>query len=94
MVWLTRYREDSAQFGALVEAQRARAASGLEFLEKQLGGKAWLLGDAFTAADIMMGFTLVAARLLGVLDARFPALLAYQERLSGRPALQRVLALG
>jgi glutathione S-transferase len=94
VVWLTRYREDSARFAELVDAQRARAASGFEFVEQQLGGKAWLLGDVFTAADIMMGFTLVAARLLGVLDQRFPALLAYQERLSARPALQRTLALG
>lgn len=35
-----------------------------------------------------------SARLLGVLAARFPALLAYQARQQGRPALQRTLALG
>lgn len=94
VVWLTRYRGDSANYETLIADSRARAASGFEFLERSLGAKAWLLGDAFSAADVMMGFTLVAARLLGVLDDRFPALLAYQERLQGRPALKRTLALG
>jgi len=48
----------------------------------------------FSAADVMMGFTLVAARLLGVLDDRFPSLIAYLARLQARPAFQRTLALG
>jgi glutathione S-transferase len=94
VVWLTRYRGDSQQYETLIADSRARAASGLEFLERQLGAKAWLLGDAFSAADVMMGFTLVAAQMLGVLDARFPALSAYAARLQARPALQRTLALG
>ena len=38
----------------------------------------------------MMGFTLVAATLTGVLDDRFPALLAYRDRLTARPAFQKV----
>ena len=92
--WLTRYRGDSAQYETLIADSRARAASGLEFLERQLGAKAWLLGDAFSAADVMMGFTLVASRMAGVLDARFPALDAYLGRLQGRPAFQRTLAVG
>ena len=42
----------------------------------------------------MMGFTLVAARLLGVLDDRHPALHAYLARLEARPAFQKAAALG
>ena len=37
----------------------------------------------------MMGFTLAAARVLGVLDERFPNLTAYLARLEARPAFQR-----
>ena len=93
VVWLTRYRGDSAQYETVIADSRKRAASGFEFVERELGQKAWLLGDEFSAADVMMGFTLVAARLLGVLDERFPALLAYLGRLQARPALQRTLAI-
>jgi len=94
VIWLTRYRADSGEYEALIADSRARAASGLEFLERSLGQKAWLLGDEFSAADVAMGFTLVAARLLGVLDDRFPSLNAYLTRLQARPAFQRTLALG
>ena len=94
VIWLTRYRGDSGQYDALLADSRARAASGFEFLERQLGRKAWLLGDEFSAADVMMGFTLVAAQMLGVLDDRFPALDAYLARLLARPALKRTLAIG
>ena len=48
-----------------------------------------LAGGGFSAADVMMGFTLLAARLLAVLDASFPRLGAYLERLERRPAFQR-----
>jgi glutathione S-transferase len=39
----------------------------------------------------MMGFTLLAARLLGVLGDDFPNVAAYLDRLQARPALQRSL---
>jgi glutathione S-transferase len=93
VVWLTVYREDAAQHAAIVEDARGRAASGLEFLERELDDGAYLLGDEFSAADVMMGFTLVAARLLGVLDDRFPALQRYLARLEARPAFQKAAAL-
>ena len=35
-----------------------------------------------------MGFTVAAARLLGVLDDRYPNLAAYLARLEARPAFQ------
>jgi glutathione S-transferase len=55
----------------------------------RLGDDDYLVGDGFPA-DVMMGFTLLAARLLGVLDAaRFPRLARYLERLAARPAFQR-----
>jgi glutathione S-transferase len=94
LVWLSRYRGDAEQHRALIEDTKARAASGLEFLERELGRGPYLVGESFTAADVMMGFTLVAARLLGVLDERYPALVAYLARLESRPAFQRALAVG
>jgi glutathione S-transferase len=94
VVWLSMYREQSEELAELVQDARARAASSFEFLEHELGDKAYLLGDTFSAADIMLGFTLTAAQLVGVLDARFPRLQAYLERLQARPAFQKALAAG
>jgi len=93
VVWLTRYRNDSEGHETIIADARERAVAGLEFLERGLGEKRYLLGDDFSAADVMMGFTLIAAQLLGVLDARYPALQAYAARLQERPALQKVLAI-
>ncbi len=94
VVWLTLYRDDAERQPALVADARARAAMGLDFLQRQLGRRHYLVGDEFSAADIMMGFTLVAARMLGVLDDRHPALLAYLARLEARPAFQKAAAAG
>jgi glutathione S-transferase len=94
VVWLTMYRDDAERQATLVQDARARAAMGLDFLERQLGQETYLVGDVFSAADIMMGFTLVAARVLGVLDDRYPALNSYLARLEARPAYQRAVATG
>jgi len=93
LVWLTRYRDDATEHLTLIEDTRTRAASGFEFLERELGDKRYLLGDEFSAADIMMGFTLIAARTLGVLDQHYPGLQRYLGRLEARPALQKALAI-
>ena len=89
VVWLTVYRDDADRHPGIIEDARERAASGFAHLEKEIGERTWLLGDEFSAADVMMGFTLVAARALGVLDARYPKLAEYLARLEARPAFQR-----
>ena len=94
VVWLTLYRTDAAQHSTLIADARTRAATGFEQLERELSDKQYLLGDTFSAADIMMGFTLIAGRMLGVIDDRYPAINAYLERLQARPALQKTMAIG
>src|SRR5512143_4197688 len=91
VVWLTLYRADAAEQAALIADARSRAAAGFDYLERELTGRTHLLGDEFSAADIMMGFTLIAGRMLGVVDGRYPAINAYLERLQARPALQRTM---
>jgi len=91
IVWLTRYRGEGEALEALLEDARARAAAGFAYLEQCLGDRTWLLGDAFSAADIMMGFTLLAAQSVGALgDSQ--RLQAYVRRMLDRPALQKVIA--
>ncbi len=92
VVWLVVYRGEAESQAELVEDARARAAMGFDFLEASLGDRSWVLGDAFSAADIMLGFTLAAARLVGVLDDRYPRVNAYFARLEERPAFQKAAA--
>jgi len=89
IVWHAVYQGDAEANAGAIAGARERAAASLTFVERALGAKEYLLGDAFSAADVMMGFTLLAARLLGVLDERFPRLSAYLARLESRPAFQR-----
>jgi glutathione S-transferase len=94
LVWLTLYRDDAEHHAEIIADAKARAAMGLDFLERELEQRPYLVGDDFSAADIMMGFTLIAARALGVLDDRYPALNGYVARLEPRPAFQKAIAVG
>ena len=91
LVWLTRYRDDAEKHISLLEDLRHRAACGMAFIEEHFGEGPWLLGEQFSAADVMTGFTLTAARNLGVLDERYPALMDYFSRIEARPAYQRAM---
>lgn len=93
LVWLTRYRSDSDRHEALVADAGDRASVVLDFLEEQLGESRYLLGDDFSAADVMVGFTLMAAKGLGELDRRSPRLRRYVARLSARPAYRVASAI-
>jgi glutathione S-transferase len=82
---------------SLPEAQRSAAAAAdgrakfgesADVIGRNLGDKPFLLGDQFSAADVMVGSTVVWAQLLGLLND-WPLLLDYANRLSARPAFQR-----
>jgi len=92
IVWHTLFQRDADQVPGVVAGARERAAAALDVVERALSGKVYLLGTDFSAADVMMGFTLAAARMLGVLDERYPNLSAYLSRLESRPAFHRAAA--
>jgi glutathione S-transferase len=58
------------------------------FLEKQLDGKSWLLGEQFTTADVVLGYDVRIAAVLGWIE-KSSALGTYAARLSERPAFKR-----
>jgi glutathione S-transferase len=66
----------------------------LTFLEGELASRAWLAGDDFSAADIQASFPLEAAAMRGGLDAQYPKLCAFLERIHARPAYRRALERG
>ncbi len=93
VVWMTLYRDDADRHPELLTDARERAARGLTVVEQALADRDYLVANEFSAADIMMGFTIAAAATTGVLDERHPKLQRYFERLVQRPALAKVLAI-
>jgi glutathione S-transferase len=66
----------------------------LAFLEGELASRDWFAGDDFSAADIQISFPLEAAAARGGLDAKYPKLSAFLERIHARPAYRRALERG
>lgn len=63
-------------------------ATVVETVEAALADGPWLLGEAFSAADVMLGSVISMARFNGLLPDSDP-IEDYQERLAQRPAYQR-----
>ncbi|MBX9702490.1 MAG: glutathione S-transferase, partial [Acetobacteraceae bacterium] len=77
-------------------AMRGRLERALGLVEARLGGgAAWLAGAEFTAADIMMVFTLTTMRSFFPVDfAPYPAIRAYLQRVAARAAYHRAMTKG
>lgn len=73
------------------EVARGKIAKRLELVERQLDGRDYLLGQAFTVADAYLFAIVSWAKLCKVpLDA-FPHLQAWLERVAARPTVQAAL---
>ena len=67
----------------------------LNLVEARLGETQYLAGAEFTAADIMIVFSLTTMRIFLPLDlAPFPNIRAYLQRIGSRPAYQRAMQKG
>jgi glutathione S-transferase len=86
------FRPEAERIPAMVVDGRRRALARLDVLEQALGGSPHLCGEAFTAADIMVGYGVALTRLLGVLTDGHPRTAAYLARLEARPAFQKAFA--
>jgi glutathione S-transferase len=80
-----------------VETNRHRSGWGdfalmLDTLERGITGKDWVLGNNFTAADVMLGSSVVFMRMFDMLPGS-ATLGAYADRCLERPAYQRSLEL-
>ena len=88
----TMFKPEAERIPAVVDDARRTAAVSMQRLETALAGKDYILGKEFSGADIMLGYTLMVAKMLGVLGDAYPNVNAYFERLSARPAFQKTLA--
>lgn len=91
IVWLTVYRQDAERHIAIIDAVRDSANTVFTKVEGALANHPFLARNIFTAADVLMGFTLGTAKWLNVLTENHPRTMTYVDRLFARPALQKVL---
>ncbi|HWH82929.1 MAG TPA: glutathione transferase GstA [Burkholderiaceae bacterium] len=70
---------------------KARAADKLKWVDAQLEGKQYLMGDAFSVADAYL-FTIANwTTNVGIDISGMKSLMAYQARVAARPAVQAAL---
>ncbi len=66
--------------------EKTRAA-----IEAQLGSTTWFAGEAFSAADVQMGFVMFALSGRGGLGDEYPACQRWLKQMEARPAYQRAM---
>jgi len=72
-------------------AMRERLAGRLRWVDEQLEGKAWLMGEQFTVADGYLFNVTLWAKPTGVDLTPYPNLQAWRERVAARPAVQAAM---
>jgi len=80
---------DDMKIPGLVDRGRDIAPALVGTVERALGDQPFILGDTFSAADIMLGFGLNIARYLEFVNDKTPRVRDYCDRLLARPACQR-----
>ncbi len=78
--------------GIFVEATRERELHQLTALDQIFSTKPYLLGEQFSAADVAVGSVIAYMPLMLKFDfSPYPKILGYLQRLSERPAFQKVM---
>jgi glutathione S-transferase len=85
-------RPEAERIPAVVADASKQLGRLLDVVEKELAGREHLLPSGFSAADVMLGYALQLARLIGQLPPDRPRVAAYLDRLAARPAFQKAFA--
>ena len=76
----------------MLDEMRDRARSCIAAIDDALDGQTYLIDDEFTAADIMMGYSVfLADRVKAMDEGEFPNVTAYYARLRARPAFVKTM---
>jgi glutathione S-transferase len=70
---------------------RERLANRFAFVDKELAGKQYLMGDHFTVADAYLYTVTRWAKPMAIDLGAYPNLVAHNERVNARPAVQEAL---
>jgi glutathione S-transferase len=76
----------------LVPDARAQLAAALSVTDRALAGRDYIIGDDFSAADVMVGSMAVWCMMLGTIADDLKNLQAYVSRIAARPAFLRAQA--
>jgi glutathione S-transferase len=87
----TRMLAEEKRSPAVAEEGRAQWKDVARVVQQAVEGKTFLLGEQFTAADVMVGSILGWSGFMGLLEG-FAGLQAYVGRLTSRPAFKRANA--
>jgi glutathione S-transferase len=83
---------EAERIPALVDAAKAQLGRVITVVDDALAGREWMLGSQFSAADVMVGSTLVWCQMLGLIGDHYANVPGYLARCAARPALQRASA--
>jgi glutathione S-transferase len=89
-LYLSRLGDAGAPLRPRVESE---IENHLGYLDAELAGRDWFVGDEISAADIQLSFAVQAGKLLYGLQ-KFPNLARFLERIHARPAYRRALERG
>ena len=89
----TSIKPEAERIPAVVEDAKQRALLCLDGIDLHMAEREFLVDGGFTAADIMMGYSLFLARRNGVLSDQHNHTLRYFERLMARQAFQDALSV-
>jgi len=87
----TRFLPEEKRNPAMIPEAQGRLKEVLGVLEKRMEGKQFAVGDHFTAADAVLGSTLIWGNAMGQIQG-FPSLEAYIKRMMERPAQKKAAA--
>jgi len=82
-------RPEAERNPKLVEEARPQLRAAVGVVDAALAGRQYMLGDDFSAADVMVGSTLLWCQMLGMVGAEQLNVQAYIGRIATRPAMQR-----
>jgi glutathione S-transferase len=87
----------SGRLGEAGAPLRPRITSEIDnhmgWLDSELAGRDWFVGESLSAADIQLSFPIQVTRLLYGID-KFPNLKGFLDRIHARPAYRRALERG
>ena len=83
---------EAERMPALVDGAKAQLGRVIRVVDDALAGREWILGSQFSAADVMVGSTLVWCQMMGLIRDQYANVPGYLARCAARPALQRASA--
>ena len=84
----TLIRPEAERIAAVVPDARKAAGNALAVVERALAGRSWLLSE-FSAADVMLGYSVALANFIKVVGDATPNVKAYLARCQERPAYRK-----